>query len=98
MREANMPIRIMQRYAELRYAGDSTSEERRQILEAHQQEIGQQIANLQRAFELLTHKIANYRAIEERIRVGNPELGGPHDTCCNTPEAEKCNALEHSLG
>jgi len=72
MRATNMPIREMQRYAALREAGDSTIEQRRQLLEEHQAEIAGQIAALQKAHSLLTHKIANYRKIEERTRVGNP--------------------------
>jgi DNA-binding transcriptional MerR regulator len=72
MRATNMPIRAMQRYAELRELGDSTSLERRKILEDHQAEIASQIEALQRAHALLTHKIANYRKIEQRIRIGGP--------------------------
>jgi DNA-binding transcriptional MerR regulator len=73
MRATNMPIREMQHYAELRELGDSTSLERRRILEDHQAEIAAQIVALQQAHALLTHKIANYRKIEQRIRIGGPE-------------------------
>lgn len=69
MRATNMPIREMQRYAELREQGDVTSLERRKLLEDHQSEIAAQIEALQKAHALLTHKIANYKIIEERIRV-----------------------------
>jgi DNA-binding transcriptional MerR regulator len=72
MRATNMPIRAMQRYAELRELGDATSLERRKILEDHQTEIAGQIVALERAHALLTHKIANYKKIEQRIRVGGP--------------------------
>jgi DNA-binding transcriptional MerR regulator len=72
MRATSMPIREMQRYAELREHGDSTSLERRKILEDHQAGIAAQIVELQRAHALLTHKITNYKKIEERIRVANP--------------------------
>lgn len=79
MRATNMPIREMQRYAELREQGDATSLERRKLLEDHQAEIAAQIEALQKAHALLTHKIANYRIIEERIRAAGsvpvePEL------------------------
>ena len=74
MRATNMPIREMQRYAALRDMGDSTIEQRRQLLEEHQAQIADQIAALQKAHALLTHKIANYRKIEERTRVTNPVL------------------------
>ena len=74
MRATSMPIREMQRYAELRELGDATSLDRRKILEDHQAGIAEQIVELQRAHALLTHKIANYKMIEERIRVTNPTL------------------------
>jgi DNA-binding transcriptional MerR regulator len=81
MRGTNMPIRAMQRYAELREVGDATSEERRKILEDHQAEIAHQIDELQRAHALLTHKIANYKKIEQRIRIGGPAVEEPEVDC-----------------
>lgn len=94
MRATNMPIREMQRYAELRELGDATSLERRKILEDHQTEIAAQIVALQKAHSLLTHKISNYRKIEQRIRIGGPVNGSLEaDICCETkvkcPSAEK---------
>lgn len=71
MRATNMPIREMQRYAVLRERGTDTSIERRKILEEHQAAITSQIAALEKAHALLTHKITNYRKIEERIRIPN---------------------------
>jgi DNA-binding transcriptional MerR regulator len=81
MRATNMPIREMQRYAELREKGDATSLERRKLLEDHQAEIAAQIEALQKAHAVLTHKIANYRIIEGRISLAGsspaePELEG----------------------
>src|SRR5579884_4162527 len=67
MRATNMPIREMQRYAVLRGRGEDTSMERRQILEEHRSAIAGQIKAQEKAHALLTHKIENYRAIEERI-------------------------------
>jgi DNA-binding transcriptional MerR regulator len=73
MRATNMPIREMQRYAELREDGDATSLERRKLLEDHQAAIAEKIEALKKAHALLTHKITNYRIIEERIRLaGSP--------------------------
>jgi len=74
MRATNMSIREMQHYAKLREQGDATSLERRQLLEDHQEAIAEKIAELQQAHAVLTHKIANYKAIEERIRIGGPHL------------------------
>jgi DNA-binding transcriptional MerR regulator len=85
MRATNMPIRQMQRYAALRELGDSTSLERRKILEDHQAEIASQIAALQQAHAVLTHKIANYRKIEQRIRIGGPRLAEPEVDCTLAP-------------
>jgi DNA-binding transcriptional MerR regulator len=81
MRATNMPIREMQRYAQLRELGDATSLERRKILEDHQAGIAEQIVALQQAHALLTHKIANYRMIEQRIRIDNPALAEPEVDC-----------------
>lgn len=67
MRATNMPIREMQRYAVLRERGDDTSLERRRILEEHRAVIAEQITALEKAHALLTHKIENYRNLEERI-------------------------------
>ncbi len=72
LRATNMPIRAMQRYAELRQHGEATSLERRKILEDHQAAIAEQIVELQRAHKILEHKITNYRKIELKTRVGGP--------------------------
>ena len=72
MRATNMPIREMQRYAALRERGEDSSLDRRKILEEHRTVITEQIAALETAQKLLTHKIENYRAIEERIGVRKP--------------------------
>ena len=81
MRATSMPIREMQRYAELRELGDATSLERRKILEDHQAGIAAQIVELQQAHALLTHKIANYKKIEDRIRIASPALSEPPVVC-----------------
>jgi DNA-binding transcriptional MerR regulator len=77
MRATSMPIREMQRYAALREIGDETSEQRRKLLEDHQATIAAQIEALQKAHALLTHKIANYRVLEERTRIADPVLSKP---------------------
>jgi DNA-binding transcriptional MerR regulator len=83
MRATNMSIREMQRYAKLREKGDATSLERRKLLEDHQASIVGKIAALQKAHALLTYKIANYKKIEERTRIGGPA----------TPEPEPASEL-----
>ena len=81
MRATNMPIREMQRYAAMRAMGEATTEQRRQLLEDHQATIAAQIVALERAHALLTHKIANYRKIEERTRIPGPVLSEPELDC-----------------
>jgi DNA-binding transcriptional MerR regulator len=71
----------MQRYAALREMGETTIEQRRQLLEEHQAIIASRIAALERAHALLTQKIANYRKIEERTRIANPVLTEPEVPC-----------------
>ena len=72
LRSTNMPIRVMQRYAELRNHGEATLLDRRKILEDHQAAIAGQIVELQRAHRILEHKIANNRKVEQRTRIGGP--------------------------
>jgi DNA-binding transcriptional MerR regulator len=79
MRTTNIPIRVLQHYAELREQGDETSLERRQILEDHLTAITEQIAQLQQAQQLLAYKITNYKKIEQKIRRGQPT--SPTDFC-----------------
>lgn len=86
MRATNMPIREMQRYAGLREHGEETSNERRRILEEHRAAIAAQIEALEKAHALLTHKIENYRIIEQRHRVPRP----------STPQAESDQDLLHA--
>ena len=75
MRATNIPIRELQRYAALREQGEVTSLERRKILEDHQAVVKAQIEALEQAHSILTHKIANYRKIEEKLglRTAVPE-------------------------
>ncbi|HEY2859952.1 MAG TPA: MerR family transcriptional regulator [Terracidiphilus sp.] len=87
MRGTNMPIREMQRYAALRERGDDTSLDRRKILEEHRTMITEQIEALEKAHALLTHKIENYRMIEERIRIRRPAALKPE------PEHELVQAV-----
>ena len=72
MRATNMSIREMQRYAELREKGDATSSNGANCLRTTRPQSPAQIVALQQAHALLTHKITNYKKIEERIRDRRP--------------------------
>ena len=61
-----------QPWAVLREEGDATSLERRKLLEDHQAAIAAQIVALEKAHALLSHKITNYKMLEDRIRIGGP--------------------------
>ncbi len=80
MRATNMPIREMQRYAALREQGDDTSLDRRKILEDHRSVIAEQIKALEKAHALLTHKIENYRKIEDRIGIRTARVEAPQES------------------
>jgi DNA-binding transcriptional MerR regulator len=64
LRATGMPIRDMQRYADLRRAGDSTIPERRMLLEEHRDELIARIEELQRELRALTDKINFYAELE----------------------------------
>jgi DNA-binding transcriptional MerR regulator len=63
LRATGMPIRHMQRYAELRRRGDSTLAARRAVLEAHRDEVLERIAELQRDLATVTDKITHYEQL-----------------------------------
>jgi DNA-binding transcriptional MerR regulator len=64
LRATGMPIRDMQRYADLRRRGDSTITERRELLEEHRDELIGRIEELQRELQALTDKIGHYAQLE----------------------------------
>ncbi|MEO0377804.1 MAG: MerR family transcriptional regulator [Cyanobacteria bacterium P01_A01_bin.17] len=64
LRATGMPIRDMQRFAELRRQGDSTFAQRRELLEAHQQHIVQQLEALEQNSKILDKKIRHYKQLE----------------------------------
>ncbi|MEO7496015.1 MAG: MerR family transcriptional regulator [Massilia sp.] len=64
LRATGMPIRAMQRFAALREQGDGTAAERRAMLEAHLESTRAARAALEEAEQLLSAKIAHYRALE----------------------------------
>jgi DNA-binding transcriptional MerR regulator len=68
LRSAGMPIRDMQRYAELLREGDSTLAERIALLEEHRTRIEHKMDTLARSLDAITWKIEHYKEIEEKIR------------------------------
>lgn len=64
LRDTGMPIRRMQYFAELRYRGEETITERRQLLDLHKKEIMEQITQLNETLEVLEQKTDYYKAME----------------------------------
>lgn len=64
LRTTHMSIGNMQKFAQLRSAGDSTVSERRQMLECHLQDVQAKIEAMQQAAVALEGKIAHYRGLE----------------------------------
>ena len=72
LRETRMPIARMKEFAELRRAGDATYSKRRLMLEAHLAELQQTMADMQKAADAISEKIALYRT-SERVHVVSPD-------------------------
>ncbi|MBW4517462.1 MAG: MerR family transcriptional regulator [Timaviella obliquedivisa GSE-PSE-MK23-08B] len=66
LRMTGMPIRQMQEYAALMRQKPDAIEERRAILEAHEQAVQQQIQQLIQNLELIQWKIQNYKTLAEQ--------------------------------
>jgi len=64
LRATGMPIREMQRYAQLRRRGDETITARRELLEHHERGLRERLAALHADLDTLQAKIDHYRALE----------------------------------
>lgn len=60
LRATGMPVRDMQRYAELVRVGPESASARRELLKAHRERVLTQIAALRFDLELIEHKIHGY--------------------------------------
>ncbi|MGG0240713.1 MerR family transcriptional regulator [Bacillus rhizoplanae] len=61
LKETQMPIAKIKKYASLALEGDPTTTERLSLLEEHKHSIKEQIRTLKAADEMLEHKIAAYK-------------------------------------
>jgi DNA-binding transcriptional MerR regulator len=68
LRATGMPIREMQRFAELRHQGNQTADERRAMLQIHLKVIRKQIVELHECEKVLIGKIKHYKGIEKSYR------------------------------
>ena len=70
LKDTGMPIKEIQRYAELRLQGDLTLNERMEMLTVHRESLDEQIKALQGHMAKLDDKIDFYRHEIERISTG----------------------------
>jgi DNA-binding transcriptional MerR regulator len=61
LRATGMPIRLIREYAELVRAGEGNEAERLALLEAHREQVVEQLAEIERNLELVDYKIGLYR-------------------------------------
>jgi DNA-binding transcriptional MerR regulator len=61
LRATGMPIRRIREYAELVRAGEGNEAERLALLEAHREQVVEQLAEIERNLELVDYKIGLYR-------------------------------------
>ena len=67
LKHTGMKLSEMQKYSELRYAGDSTVRERRELLEKQQKELEMEIMELQSTHKYVEEKIEYYKKMESEI-------------------------------
>lgn len=65
LKQMEMPISEMKKYAELRHQGASTVSQRKAILQAHHQRLEEKIAQLNVNLSLLDDKIKIYEELEK---------------------------------
>ena len=65
LRATGMPIAQVRQFARLRYAGDATASERRELLEEHARMVRERLADLSENLEIVERKITHFRGLEE---------------------------------
>ena len=70
LRATGMPIRTIQRYAQLVSAGPGNEQERLALLEAHRADVTARLAELQEHLQLIDHKLDVYRG---RLAAGDAD-------------------------
>ncbi|MBC9713146.1 MerR family transcriptional regulator [Streptomyces sp. TRM66268-LWL] len=70
LRTTGMPIRTMQRFAELRRQGDKSAADRLDLLRRHRETVRRQIAELADCLEALDAKVEYYEELSSRTASG----------------------------
>jgi DNA-binding transcriptional MerR regulator len=67
LRKTGMPISDMKKFAELRRQGNVTANERRELLEVHQEDVLRQIQELEQISATIHEKIEYYKKLGEEL-------------------------------
>lgn len=76
LRDSGMPIARLRRFAELLQGGDDTAEQRTALLEEHDREIDDKVAQLRLEQERVREKIKWYRSVSI-VHDGGDRVGDP---------------------
>lgn len=79
LKNTGMPLKQIQEYSDLRYAGDVTISQRKAMLLSHRQDLEANIAQLQAHLEALDVKIETYNHMEDeydKVRKGTRPAQG----------------------
>lgn len=68
LRETGMPISDMKRFSDLRSLGSPTINQRREMLESHEERITSQIQELQENLAAIRTKIKHYKSLEGELK------------------------------
>ncbi len=79
LKESGMPLKEIRRYIDLQQEGDSTIEERRQIVHARRDIVEQQLRDLQRTLDFITYKCWYYDVAAEAGTCDAPQNTPPED-------------------
>ncbi len=79
LRTTHMPIGKMQAFAKLRGAGDTTVQDRRQMLEEHLVDVLAEVEALSQSATVLRTKIEHYRSMEQSLALNSLMTQGAAD-------------------
>lgn len=82
LRATGMPIREMQRYAELAREGDITIPARYALLKAHHTDVLQQLQLLGEYLKIIEYKVALYQRLQEEQQNGHYQSTPPRTDGC----------------
>lgn len=68
LRETDMPIREIKKYVELYMEGDETKDERRQLLQQHEENVEKKIRSQSEYLKRIKDKLASYGEIEKNLQ------------------------------